>query len=173
MRRFRICSRVATMLALALVGVVPVVLRAQTAQITAQAGVGAQVTVTGQQNLTFGAGLFPGVARTISPRLSATAARFFLSGVGGDEVNITVNAPSQLTGPGPGLLIDTWRYCWANTNAQAGCTEAAFSTLPLVRFLAANGEMYVWIGATARPTAAQLAGTYTGNIELVAAYTGN
>lgn len=146
---------------------------AQTGQITVQAGVGPQVSVTGQQNLTFGGGLFPGVARTVSPRTGATAARFYLTGAGGDEVNITVNAPSLLAGPGPGLPIDTWRYCHGTTATQANCTEASFATLPLVRFLSAGGELYVWLGATARPTAAQPAGTYTGNIELVAAYTGN
>jgi hypothetical protein len=146
---------------------------AQSGQITAQAGVGPQVSVTGQQNLTFGAGLFPGVSRAVSPRTGATAARFYITGTANDEVNITINAPSLLAGPGPGLPMDTWRYCHGSTATQANCTEAAFTTLPLVRLLSAGGELYVWLGATARPTASQPAGTYTGNVELIAAYTGN
>lgn len=147
--------------------------RAQSAQISVQAGLGPQVTVTGQQNLSFGSGLFPGVARSVDPRTGATAARFYLTGASGDEVSITVNVPSQLVGPTSGLPIDTWRYCSGFTATQANCVLE--STMPFTRTLTvtATGEMWVWVGATARPTAGQRAGTYTGVIELVAAYTGN
>lgn len=146
---------------------------AQSAQITAQAGLGPQVAVTGQQNLTFGAGLYPGVTRTVDPRTGATAARFLVTGVAGDEVSITVNVPSQLTGQVPGLPIDTWRYCSGFTAVQANCVLE--TTMPFTRTLTVTtpGQLWVWIGATARPTAAQRAGVYTGVIELVASYTGN
>lgn len=147
--------------------------RAQSGQITAQAGLGPQVAVTGQQNLTFGTGLFPGVVRTVDPRTAATAARFLVSGVSGDEVSITINAPTQLTGPTPGLPIDTWRYCSGFTAVQANCVLE--TTMPFTRTLTVTtpGQLWVWVGATARPTAGQRAGVYTGVIELVASYTGN
>lgn len=146
---------------------------AQSAQITAQAGLGPQVQVTGQQNLTFGGGLYPGVARTVNPRTTATAARFLVSGLAAEDVNITFNVPTQLTGPGPGLPIDTWRYCSGITTVQANCVLE--TTMPFTRTLTPTtpGQLWVWVGATARPTAAQRAGTYTGIIELVAAYVGN
>lgn len=149
------------------------VAQAQSAQISVQAGLGPQVAVTGQQNLTFGSGLFPGVTRSVDPRTGATAARFYITGVAGDEVSITVNAPSQLTGQVPGLPIDTWRYCSGFTAVQASCVLE--TSMPFTRTLTVTtpGQLWVWIGATARPTAAQRAGLYTGTLELVAAYTGN
>jgi hypothetical protein len=142
-------------------------------QITAQAGLGAQVGVNGQQNLTWAGNAYPGVPKTVAAT-DPTAARFQLTGSPATaEMSVTVNPPTELAGPGGAMLaIDGWSLCVGSTATQSGCSAYAWASLPMVRRLVA-GQLYLWIGARVAPTPSQAAGTYVGVLEVVALFTGN
>lgn len=142
--------------------------------INAVASVGNGVNVTATQALTWPGGLFPGVSTTIAATDPAAGA-IELDGAGGDEVSVSFTFPSTLTGPGGTTLpLDTWTLCYGTTTTQGACTLYPVASLPLVQRLPKQGgRLYLWVGTTARPGVAQTVGSYTGQLAVLALYTGN
>lgn len=141
---------------------------AQSANINATATVYAPITVSGAQPLAFGT-VFPGVNKVVAAT-DAAAGRFDLTGQNSANVNVSFTLPTQLTSGGNNLPIGTWTGYRNSTNSQtggsaftpsAGATAAAFS---------GSGALFVFVGATVSPAAAQVAGSYTGTVTLTAAY---
>jgi hypothetical protein len=141
---------------------------AQSASIQALATVYQPITITGARNLDFGT-VFPGVNKTIAVA-AATSGRFDLTGQASGNVDLTFTLPTNLTSGGNNLPIGTWTGCTNATNTTAGCTSFTPSGSATASAFSAAGALYVWVGATVSPAAAQAAGNYTGNVTLTAAY---
>jgi len=159
----RVSAVVAAFLSL---GAMPAV--AQSANINAIANVFQAITVTGANTLDFG-NVFPGVAKTIAVA-NASAGRFDLSGQGSAPVQLTFTLPTNLTSSGNNLPIGTWTGCTNPTNSTAGCTSFTPSGTPTGSAFGGAGTLFVFVGATVTPGAAQPAGSYTGTVTLTANY---
>ncbi|HEY7683880.1 MAG TPA: DUF4402 domain-containing protein [Gemmatimonadales bacterium] len=147
--------------------------RAQSANINATATVYQAMTVTGARTLDFG-NVFPGVNKAVAVT-DATSGRFDLVGQAAANVNLTFTLPANLTSAGNNLPVGTWTGCWNPTanNSASGCTAFTPSgSASAVAFGGSSGtsNMWVFVGATVSPGAAQVAGTYTGTVTLTAAY---
>jgi hypothetical protein len=153
------------------------VAQAQSAQIQATATVATVLNVTAGTGLDFGA-VFPGFARTINPLTSTSAGTFTLAGQAGAQVSLGFTTlPATLTGPGAPLAVTygATAASYGTTNVQGSATPFDPSVLGHLVNLSAGGagNGYVWIGGTVNPPGGQTPGTYTANIVLSAAYTGN
>ncbi|HEU5153160.1 MAG TPA: DUF4402 domain-containing protein [Gemmatimonadales bacterium] len=163
----RTITRVSAVLAAFLsLGAMPAV--AQSANITATANVFQAITVTGAQPLDFG-NVFPGVAKTIGVA-AATAGRFDLTGQSSAPVQLTFTLPTDLTSGANNLPIGTWTGCTNPTNTTTGCTTFTPSGTATGSAFGGAGNLFVWVGGTVSPAAAQAAGTYTGTVTLTANY---
>ena len=141
---------------------------AQSANITATANVFSAITVTGAQNLAFG-NVFPGVNKVVAAT-DAAAGRFDLTGQNSANVNLTFTLPAQLTSGGNNLPIGTWTGYRNTTNSQTGGTAFTPSAAATAAAFSGTGGLFVFVGATVSPAAAQAAGSYTGTVTLTAAY---
>jgi Mat/Ecp fimbriae major subunit len=159
----RVSAVVAAFLSL---GAMPAV--AQSANINAIANVFQAITVTGANTLDFG-NVFPGVAKTIGVA-AATAGRFDLTGQGSAPVQLTFTLPTNLTSGANSLPIGTWTGCTNPTNSTTGCTTFTPSGTATNSAFSAGGALFVFVGGTVTPAAAQAAGSYTGTITLTANY---
>jgi hypothetical protein len=132
------------------------------------------LTVTGSQNLVFGA-VIPGVPQTILRTDAAFAGRYEMRGSNRAEVRIEFTLPAAMAGPAGATLPlqfgagDGGR----NTENTIGTAVAFDPRVPLVTNLHANGRLYIWLGGTASPSGTQRSGNYTAVITLTASYTGN
>jgi hypothetical protein len=142
--------------------------QAQSANITATATVYTAITVTGANPLNFG-NVFPGVARTILAT-DAAAGRFDLTGQNSANVNLTFTLPANLVSGGNNLPIGSWTGYRNNTNAQTGGTAFTPAATAYATAFSGAGAVFVFVGGTVTPAAAQAAGTYTGTVTLTAAY---
>jgi len=103
-----------------------------------------------------------------------TTGRFLVSAAPATNVDLTFTVPTNLVSGANNLLIDTYQYGWALDNAYSntptpfllGTTDITFPT----NTVEGRNGVYVFIGATVRPTPAQAIGTYTANITLTATY---
>jgi hypothetical protein len=143
-------------------------LRAQSASIQALANVFQPITITGARDLDFG-NVFPGVNKTIAVA-DPTSGRFDLTGQASANVNLTFTLPANLTSGANNLPIGTWTGCHNATNSTAGCTSFTPSGAPTAASFSGAGALFVWVGATVSPAAAQAAGNYTGTVTLSVAY---
>jgi hypothetical protein len=142
---------------------------AQSANISATATVFQAITVTGARNLAFG-NVFPGVNRSI-PVTDANSGRFDLAGQAGANVNLTFTLPPTLDSGANTLAIGTWSgYVNGTNSAVAGGAAFVPSATAQPAAFSAGGQLFVFVGATVAPTAAQAAGTYSGIVTLTAAY---
>lgn len=141
---------------------------AQSANINATATVLQAMTVTGALPLDFGT-VFPGVAKSVGVA-AATAGRFDLTGQSSANVNLTFTLPTNLTTGVNTLPIGTWTGCTNAINTAAGCTAFTPSAAPTASAFSGAGALFVFVGGTVTPGAAQAAGTYTGTVTLTAAY---
>ena len=132
--------------------------QAQSANISALATVYTPITVTGNRSLDFGT-VFPGVAKTIAIA-ATTSGQFQLGGQASGNVNLTFTLPTNLVNGANNLPIGTWTGCTSFTPSGTA-TASAFS---------AAGALWVFVGGTVTPAAAQAAGNYTGTVTLTAAY---
>jgi hypothetical protein len=163
----RTTTRVSAVLAAFLtLGALPAV--AQSANITATANVFQAITVTGARDLDFG-NVFPGVAKTIAVA-AATSGRFDLTGQNSVPVQVTFTLPTNLTSGANNLPIGTWTGCTNTTNTTTGCTSFTPSGTATNSAFGGTGNLFVWVGATVTPAAAQAAGTYNGTVTLTANY---
>lgn len=146
---------------------------AQSANINVTANVYQALTVAGATNLAFG-NVFPGVNKTVLVS-DAAAGRFDITGQTGATVSLSFTLPnggSYITGPSSAqLALNSWSSCWNTSNSgSSGCTS--FSTASGTSAAAFGGgtTLFVFLGATAAPTASQTAGSYTGQVTLTVAY---
>jgi hypothetical protein len=143
-------------------------LQAQSATIQATATVLSAITVTGT-NLAFG-NVTPGVNKTVAIT-DAGAGQFTVTKAAATSVALTFTLPATLAGPAASTMpIGTWTGGWNNTaNNAAGATtftpSAAATTVP-----SGGANLWVWVGGTVTPAAAQTAGAYTGNVSIQVAY---
>ncbi len=144
--------------------------QAQTASITATAVVAGPLSLTAGTNLDFGT-VIPGTARTIDPLTSASAGSFTLAGGANAQLSLTWVLPANLT-DGTNNLPVTFTPVFNGTNVQASATTLT-TPVDATRRLSATGTGYIWVGGTVTPAVAQVQGTYTGTVQLTAAYTGN
>lgn len=158
----RVSAVVAVLLSLATAA------QAQSANINVTANVFQAMTVTGARTLDFG-NVFPGVNKAIAVS-DATSGRFDLTGQASANVNLTFTLPATLTSGANSMPIGTWTGCTAPTNSTAGCTAFTPSGTPSASAFSGAGALFVWVGGTVSPAAAQAAGTYTGTVTLTAAY---
>lgn len=142
--------------------------QAQSANIQALATVYTPITATGTRALDFG-NVFPGVNKTVGVA-AATSGQFQLGGQASANVNLTFTLPTDLTSAGNNLPIGTWTGCTSGTNTTAGCTAFTPSGTPTASAFSGAGALWVFVGATVSPAAAQPAGNYTGTVSLTAAY---
>lgn len=142
--------------------------QAQSANIQALATVYQPISVTGTRALDFGT-VFPGVAKSIAVA-AATSGQFQLGGQASGNVNLTFTLPTDLVNAGNNLPIGTWTGCTSATNTTAGCTAFTPSGTATGSAFSGAGALWVFVGATVTPAAAQAAGNYTGTVTLTAAY---
>lgn len=142
--------------------------------ILARANVLTPVTVTPQQDLDFG-NVIPGTNKSVTIT-GATAGRWLVQGTAGAEVDIDFTAlPGNLTSGANNLPIvygaTDAGHNGANNPATAATFNPATGTLANISNPAAT--LFVWLGGTVQPAAAQASGLYTGTVTLTATYTGN
>jgi hypothetical protein len=142
--------------------------QAQSANINALATVYTPITVSGTRALDFGT-VFPGVAKTIAIA-ATTSGQFQLGGQASGNVNLTFTLPTNLVNGANNLPIGTWTGCTSGTNTTAGCTAFTPSGTATASAFSALGALWVFVGGTVTPGAAQAAGNYTGTVTLTAAY---
>jgi hypothetical protein len=140
--------------------------QAQSATIQATASVLSAITVTGT-DLAFG-NVTPGVNKTIAIT-DAGAGLFTVTKAAATSVALTFTLPATLTGPAA-MPIGSWTGGWNNTaNNAAGATtftpSAAATTIP-----SGGANLWVWVGGTVSPAAAQAAGAYTGSVSMQVVY---
>jgi hypothetical protein len=142
--------------------------QAQSANITALATVFQPISFGTTRNLDFG-NVFPGVAKAI-PVTDANSGQFELAGQASANVDLSFTLPANLTSLGNNLPIGTWTGCTSPTNTTAGCTSFTPSGAATPSAFSGAGALWVFVGATVTPAAAQAAGNYTGTVTLTAAY---
>ncbi|HWA58388.1 MAG TPA: DUF4402 domain-containing protein [Gemmatimonadales bacterium] len=142
--------------------------QAQSASIQALATVYTPITVAGNRNLDFG-NVFPGVAKTIAIA-APTSGQFQLGGQASGNVNLTFTLPTNLVSGANNLPIGTWTGCTSPTNTTTGCTAFTPSGTATASAFSGAGALWVFVGATVTPAAAQAAGNYAGTVTLTAAY---
>jgi hypothetical protein len=142
--------------------------QAQSANINALATVYTPITASGNRALDFGT-VFPGVAKTIAVA-AATSGQFQLGGQASGNVNLTFTLPTNLINGANNLPIGTWTGCTSPTNTTAGCTAFTPSGTATASAFSGAGALWVFVGGTVTPGAAQAAGNYTGTVTLTAAY---
>jgi len=178
-------TRALPFLAAAAVAVMlPATASAQTSdndQITATGVVTQGIDVAAAANLDFGT-LLPGFASTVLFTDVGTpgAGQFLVTGAVNAEVTLTFTAlPAVLTRVG---FTETMPITYTAGYSPAGnpATATSFTAqlpgppaAPLPRLDGTTGELYVYLGGTVTPAAAQVAGTYEATVVLQAAYTGN
>src|SRR5215208_251991 len=150
------------------------------AAVTVSATVGTPVTVTADAPLDF-TSVFAGTPKTVDPltggALGASAGRFSLVGKNNAEVLLMFAVPTALTSGANTMPIDTWQGCLSQLNATTGCTAFVPSAGGTVTRLSNGGgsglkSLYIWVGATVRPAAAQPGGAYDASLTLTVVYTG-
>lgn len=137
--------------------------------IQALANVLSPITIAAGRNLDFG-NVTPSVNKTVAVT-DATSGRFDAAGQASANVDISFTLPANLTGPG-NLPIGSWTGCWNNSAASsgAGCTAIANMAGNTAASFGAAGSLWVFVGGTVSPAAAQPAGAYSANVTLTLAY---
>lgn len=143
-------------------------LAAQSASVTATANVFRPITISGARNLDF-ANVFPGVNKSVAVS-AATSGRFDIVAEASQAVTLTFALPTSLANGANTLAIGSWSGCWNGTNTTAGCTTFTPSASAANATVGGATNLYVFVGATVSPTAAQVAGAYTGTVALTVAY---
>jgi len=146
--------------------------RSAQAQNNASASVTATVqqpiTVTKNNDLSFG-NVFPGLDKTIAVTVGG-AAKFTVSGQASTPVNLTFTLPATIASGGNNLTINSWTGHYNTVDAPTGGTSFTPSPSATTATLAAGGALYVYVGATAAPTASQAAGSYSGTMTMTVVY---
>jgi len=154
-------------LALALVAAGAATAQAQNnASINVTAAVQQPITVVAATNLDFG-NVFPGVVKG-STLASPAAGRFSVTGQASTPVSMTFVVPANLTS-GLNNLPIAFSASWNGINdpAGSGFTPSAGATAAT---LSGTGTLFVFVGGTVTPSVGQVAGAYTGTVQMTVVY---
>lgn len=144
-------------------------LEAQTsADIQATATVLSAVTVTAGNDLQFG-NVTPGVNKTIGIA-DAGAGRFDVIKAATQGVTLSFTLPTDLTSGANNLPIGSWTGGWNTSATPAGATTFTPSPAGTNTAATAGTTISVYVGATVSPAAAQVAGSYTGDVTMSVVY---
>jgi hypothetical protein len=137
------------------------------ASITVSANVQTPITVSAASNLDFG-NVFPGVNKTVAVT-DAAAGRFNVTGQASAPVSLTFVLPANLTDGGNLLPIANWT---GNHNTSAAPTGTGFtpSAAATPAALSGTGQLFVYLGAQVTPSVSQVAGNYTGTVQMTVVY---
>ncbi len=142
-------------------------LHAQSATIQATATVLSAITVTGT-NLAFG-NVTPGVNKTVAIT-DAGAGQFTVTKAAATSVALTFTLPVNLTAGVNNLPIGTWTGGYNNTANNAGAATGFTPSAAATTVASGGASLWVWVGGTVAPAAAQAAGSYTGNVVMQVVY---
>ena len=128
---------------------------------------GKPLTVTGVRGVTFGA-VLPGVPRVVLRTDPANSGQFDIKGPKGGPVLLSFVLPLRMTGPSGALMPITFGASDAgfSSTASIGSQVGFDPRQPTTVTFPNNGNVSVFVGATANPTANQRAGAYTATIVL-------
>jgi len=161
-------TKVAALMGLAL-GVTATAAAQNNATINATAVVQQPIVVAGLRTLDFG-NVFPGVSKAIAVA-AGTSGQFSITGQSGAAANMTFVLPANLVNGGNNLPIGTWTGYWNQSNsAVAGGTAFVPSAGLTPMTFSGTGTAWVFVGATVTPAVAQVAGTYTGTVQMTVTY---
>jgi hypothetical protein len=138
------------------------------ANINATATVLSAVTVAGATDLQFG-NVTPGVNKTIAIA-DAGAGRFDITKAAASGVTLAFTLPANLASGGDLLPIGSWTGGWNTANTPAGATAFTPSAGGTNTAVTAGTALFVFVGATVSPPAAQPAGSYSGTVTMSAVY---
>jgi hypothetical protein len=140
---------------------------AQSSNIQATATVLTAITVTGT-DLAFG-NVTPGVNKTIAITDAGTG-KFTVTKAAASSVSLSFTLPTNLVSGGNNLPIGTWTGGFNNTaDVPASATTFTPSATPTV-VPSGGASLWVYVGATVSPGAAQAAGSYAGTVTMSIAY---
>jgi hypothetical protein len=135
------------------------------------AGQGKPLTVTGVRGVTFGA-VLPGVPRVVLRTDPANSGQFDIKGPKGGPVLLSFVLPLRMTGPAGALMP----IVFGSSDAGFSATQSIGSQVgfdpkqPTTVIFPNNGNVSVFVGATANPGTNQRAGAYTATIILTVTY---
>jgi len=138
--------------------------------INATALVRQPISISAGQNLDFGI-VLQGTPKTIAST-AAAAGRFDATGTASANVNVAFTLPATLASGANTLPIGTWTGCYnatANSNG-AGCTAIANLAATTPAAFGGAGNLWVFVGATVTPAAAQAVGNYSGTVTMTLTY---
>ena len=162
-------TKVSTVLALALVASATTA-QAQSANINVTANVFQALTVVGNSALAFG-NVFPAIPATVAVTAAGAGKWSVTVGQANANVNLSFTLPANLIGPAAATLpVGSWSGHWAATDVTSGGTSFTPSAANTAAALSGSGNLYVYIGATVSPGAAQAAGAYTAIATMTVAY---
>jgi hypothetical protein len=138
------------------------------ATIQATATVLSAVTVAAGSNLDFG-NVTPGVNKTIGIA-DAGAGRFDVTKAATEGVTLSFTLPTDLTSGANNLPIGSWTGGWNTSATPAGATTFTPSAGGTNTAATAGTAITVYVGATVSPAAAQVAGSYTGDVTMSVVY---
>ena len=129
------------------------------------------ITVQGVRSLAFGA-VLPGVPRVISRTDAVGSGQYNITGSNNTQVQLTFTLPGVMNGPaGATMPIVFGGNDAGYSQSQAIGSQVAFDPKqPFLATLNKNGRGSVFVGATARPTPTQRAGSYTATLTLTVVY---
>ena len=125
------------------------------------------LTVQGIQSLTFGS-LLAGVNKSVLRTDAVNSGHLDISGPKNVNVLLTFTLPATMAGPaGATLPLSFGSNDGGWSPPQQIGTQTGFDPrVPYTAPLDQNGKVSVFLGGTAKPTANQKAGSYTGTITL-------
>jgi len=138
------------------------------ANATVTADVQQPITVTKAHDLGFGT-VFPGVSKSVAVT-DAGAAAFTIAGQAGANINLSFTIPATIANGGNTMPIASWSAKHNTTNSAASGTTFTPSASATSTVLNGTGALYVFVGATAQPAVAQVAGTYSGTLTMTVVY---
>jgi hypothetical protein len=111
----------------------------------------------------------PGVNKTIAIE-DAGAGRFDVVKAANEGVTLSFTLPTNLTDGGNNLPIGSWTGGWNTTATPAGATGFTPSAGGANTAATAGTGIFVYVGATVSPPAAQPAGSYAGTVTMSVVY---
>lgn len=153
---------------IAMVGHVSSTRAQNSASATVSATVQQPITVTKNNDLSFGS-VFPGVNKTIGVSAGG-AAKFTVAGQASTPVNLTFTLPSTIASGANSMTVSSWSGQYNTTDSPTGGTTFTPSASATAATLAGTGSLFVYVGATVEPTESQAAGSYSGSMTLTVVY---
>jgi hypothetical protein len=138
------------------------------ANIQATATVLSAVIVTAGNDLQFG-NVTPGVNKTVAIA-DAGAGRFDVVKAANEGLTLSFTLPTDLADGGNNLPIGSWTGGWNTTQTPSGATGFTPNAGGTNTTATAGTGIFVYVGATVSPPAAQPAGSYSGTVTMSVVY---